>query len=78
MTEIYPAGEPPIAGVTGKALYEEVLQFGHKQAFFEPDLAKIPALVGKLAQPNDIVLILGAGNIARAIPGIIENLEAGK
>lgn len=78
VTEIYPAGEAPIAGVSGKALYEEILQFGHKQAFFEPDLAKVPGLVGKLARPNDIVLVLGAGNIARAIPGIIENLEAGK
>lgn len=78
VTEIYPAGEAPIAGVSGKALYEEILQFGHKQAFFEPDLAKVPGLVGKLAQPNDIVLVLGAGNISRAIPGIIENLEAGK
>jgi len=78
VTEIYPAGEAPIAGVSGKALYEEILQFGHKQAFFEPDLEKVPGLVGKLAQPNDIVLVLGAGTIARAIPGIIENLEAGK
>jgi len=78
VTEIYPAGEAPIAGVSGKALYEEILQFGHKQAFFEPDLEKVPGLVEKLAQPNDIVLVLGAGTIARAIPGIIENLEAGK
>lgn len=78
VTEIYPAGEAPIAGISGKALYEEILQFGHKQAFFEPDLAKVPGLVGKLARPNDIVLVLGAGNINRAIPGIIENLEAGK
>jgi UDP-N-acetylmuramate--alanine ligase len=78
VTEIYAAGETPIAGVSGKALYEEILQFGHKQAFFEPDLEKVPGLVGKLAQPNDIVLVLGAGTIARAIPGIIENLEAGK
>jgi UDP-N-acetylmuramate--alanine ligase len=78
VTEIYPAGEAPIAGVSGKALYEEILQFGYKQAFFEPDLAKVPGLVAKLAQPNDIVLVLGAGTIARAIPGIIENLEAGK
>ncbi|MCJ7643366.1 MAG: UDP-N-acetylmuramate--L-alanine ligase [Candidatus Aminicenantes bacterium] len=78
VTEIYPAGEAPIAGISGKALYEEIIQFGHTQAFFEPDLAKVPGLVGKLARPNDIVLVLGAGNINRAIPGIIEKLEAGK
>ena len=78
VTEVYPAGEAPIPGVSGKAFYEEVLQFGHKQAFFEPDLAKIPGLVRKLVRPNDIVLVLGAGNISCAIPGIIENLEAEK
>ena len=78
VTEIYPAGEAPIAGISGKALYEEILRYGHKEAFFEPDLGKIPGLVGKLALPNDIILVLGAGNITRAIPGIIEKLEAGK
>jgi UDP-N-acetylmuramate--alanine ligase len=77
MTEIYPAGEAPIPGISGKTLYEEILRYGHKEAFFEPDLGKVPGLVGKLALPNDIVLVLGAGNITRAIPGIIEKLEAG-
>ena len=78
VTEIYPAGEAPIPGISGKTLYEEILRYGHKEAFFEPDLGKVPGLVGKLALPNDIVLVLGAGNITRAIPGIIEKLEAGK
>ena len=78
VTEIYPAGEAPIAGISGKTLYEEILRYGHKEAFFEPDLGKVPGLVGKLALPNDIVLVLGAGNITRAIPGIIEKLEAEK
>jgi len=78
VTEIYPAGEAPIAGISGKTLYEEILRYGHKEAFFEPDLGKVPGLVRKLALPNDIVLVLGAGNITRAIPGIIEKLEAEK
>jgi UDP-N-acetylmuramate--alanine ligase len=78
VTEIYPAGEAPIAGISGKALYEEILRYGHKEAYFESDLGKVPGLVGKLALPNDIVLVLGAGNITRAIPGIIEKLEAEK
>jgi UDP-N-acetylmuramate--alanine ligase len=78
VTEIYPAGEAPIPGISGKTLYEEILRYGHKEAFFEPDLGKVPGLVGKLALPNDIVLVLGAGNITRAIPEIIEKLEAEK
>jgi len=78
VTEVYPAGEAPIEGVSGKALYEEIVQFGHKQVRFESDLAKVPALVAKLALPNDIVLVLGAGNINRTIPEIAKRLEAGQ
>ena len=78
VTEVYAAGERPLPGVSGSVLFEEIVQFGHKQAFFEPDLAKVPWLVGKLARPNDIVLVLGAGNITRMIPAIIAGLEGGK
>ena len=76
LTEIYPAGEDPIPGVTGRALYEEVRQFGHKQVHFEPDLKKIGSLLQTFLEPGDIVLVLGAGNVNRTIPDIIENLEA--
>jgi UDP-N-acetylmuramate--alanine ligase len=76
LTEIYPAGEEPIPGVTGRALYEEVRQFGHKQVYFEPDLKKVPAVLKKIVASGDIVLVLGAGNINRTIPEIIAVLEA--
>jgi len=76
LTEIYPAGEDPIPGVTGRALYEEVRHFGHKQVHFEPDLKKIGALLETLLVPGDIVLVLGAGNVNKTIPDIIEKLEA--
>jgi UDP-N-acetylmuramate--alanine ligase len=76
LTEIYPAGEDPIPGVDGRALYEEVRQFGHKQVFFEPDLKKVGAVLQKILAPDDIVLVLGAGNVNRIIPDIIAGLEA--
>jgi UDP-N-acetylmuramate--alanine ligase len=76
LTEIYAAGEEPVPGVNGRALYEEVRQFGHKQVFFEPDLKNVPAVLKKIVLPGDIVLVLGAGNINRTIPGIIAALEA--
>ncbi len=77
LTEVYPAGEEPVPGVTGRALFEEVRQFGHKGARFEPDMRKVPALLRTLLAPNDILLVLGAGNINRIIPDIIASLEAG-
>jgi len=78
VTEIYPAGETPIAGVNGRALYEAVRQFGHKNVHFEPNLKKIPSLVRRLARQGDIVLAQGAGNITRVVPEIIAALEEKK
>ncbi|MBL7082612.1 MAG: UDP-N-acetylmuramate--L-alanine ligase [Candidatus Aminicenantes bacterium] len=76
ITEIYPAGEKPIPGVSGKVLYEEIEQLGHKNVVFEPDMKKIPSAVGKAAQRGDIILVLGAGNINQVIPDCIKILEA--
>ena len=76
LTEVYPAGEDPLPGVSGQVLYDEVSQFGHKDVHFEPDLGKIPGLVAELAQPEDIIMVMGAGNISRIVPDIIAALEA--
>ncbi len=76
ITEIYAAGETPIAGISGQVLYEEIKQLGHKNVHFEPDMKKIAPLVGKIAQPEDIILIMGAGDISQTIPDIVKILEA--
>lgn len=78
LTDIYPAGEKPIKGVTGKALYEEIREFGHKNVIFEKNLEKIPAIIEKIAKPEDMIFVLGAGNISNIIPDIIKRLEGGK
>jgi len=74
-TEIYAAGEKPIAGVSGRVLYQEIKQAGHKNVFFEHNMKNIPPLVGKVAQSGDLILVLGAGNIYKIIPDIIKTLE---
>ena len=74
-TEIYAAGEKPIAGISGRALYQEIKQSGHKNVFFEPNMKNIPSLMGEVAQGRDLILILGAGNIYQIIPEIIKTLE---
>jgi len=76
ITEIYAAGETPIAGISGQVLYEEIKQLGHKNVYFEPDMKKIAPLVGKIAQPEDIILIMGAGDIYKTIPDIVKILES--
>lgn len=74
-TEIYAAGEKSIAGVSGRVLYQEIKQSGHKNVFFEHNMKNIPLLVGKVAQSGDLILVLGAGNIYKIIPDIIKTLE---
>jgi UDP-N-acetylmuramate--alanine ligase len=78
LTEIYPAGETPVKGVTGKVLYEEIREFGHKNVIFEKNQEKIPELVEKAAKPGDMIFVLGAGNISQIIPKIIKRLEGEK
>lgn len=75
VTEIYPAGETPIAGVSGKVLYNEIQQYGHKNIFYEPELKNIPSLLKKLISEKDIVIFMGAGNISGVIPESIKLLE---
>jgi UDP-N-acetylmuramate--alanine ligase len=75
LTEIYAAGEKPIAGVSGRGLFLEIEKSRPKNVFFEPNMKAIPALVGKVAQSRDMILVLGAGNIYQIIPDIIKTLE---
>ncbi len=75
VTEIYPAGESPIPGVSGKILYKELLQFGHKNVIFEPDMKKIAPVTGKVSRSGDMIIVMGAGNISQVIPDLIEILE---
>jgi len=62
LTEIYPAGEDPIPGVSGARLHEAVKACGHRDASF----AERPELAQRLRDrvlPGDLVLTLGAGDI---------------
>ncbi|MCX7974255.1 MAG: UDP-N-acetylmuramate--L-alanine ligase [Candidatus Aminicenantes bacterium] len=75
LTEVYPAGEEPIPGINGQALFEAIREYGHKNVLFEPEMKRIPEIIANLALPEDIILVLGAGNIPRIIPELITRLE---
>ena len=78
ITEIYPAGEEPIEGVNGQVLFEEIQKFGHKNILYEPNLSQLPARLVSLLSANDILLVMGAGNISQIIPEIIKLLQGEK
>ena len=66
IADVYPASEPPIPGVTGQTIVDEMQKEGHEHAFFEPDRKKIALEIGRMLEPGDCVLSLGAGNIHEA------------
>ncbi len=67
VSEIYPAGEPPIEGVTGQKLAEAISAAGHKNAIFTGTLQNGIDAVLREAQPGDAVLAIGAGNVNRSL-----------
>jgi len=67
-TEVYSAGETPIPGVSGRTLFEQIQQHGHNNVRFEPDMNKIPRLLREIAEPNDLILIQGAGTLIGSFP----------
>jgi UDP-N-acetylmuramate--alanine ligase len=63
MTDIYPASEEPIPGVTAEALCESIRQAGHPNAIHCNDFDAIVDRLVKEAKPSDVILTQGAGTI---------------
>jgi UDP-N-acetylmuramate--alanine ligase len=72
VTEIYRAREQPVEGVTGK-LVLEALRPGLR-AGWAPTVEDGAAIVASWARPGDIVLTVGAGDVERAGPLVLEAL----
>jgi UDP-N-acetylmuramate--alanine ligase len=63
LTEIYPAGEDPIPGISAEKVFEGIKEHGHKQVLFIPDRKEIVDRLRSMMKPGDVILILGAGDI---------------
>jgi len=77
ITDIYPAGEDPIPGVTAKALVQEIEKKGGIEVHYVPDRERLVGEIIPLVRPGDIVMTLGAGNIWEVSEGIVEALKKG-
>ena len=67
VTEIYPAREEPVAGVSGRLIVDELARFRPGMRIgWAPALEDAAHLVAGWARPGDTVLTLGAGDVDRA------------
>jgi UDP-N-acetylmuramate--alanine ligase len=70
LTDIYPAGEDPVDGLSGDVLYWALRRRGHLEVSYVPDRSQLVAHVQSAVRVDDMVVVLGAGNIH----GVAEDL----
>jgi UDP-N-acetylmuramate--alanine ligase len=74
VTEIYPAREAPIEGVTGRLVVDAVRAAGGKARFVDDVEALVNALAGALGH-GDVLIAMGAGSIDSAAGAVFERLR---
>lgn len=76
LTDIYPACEKPIEGVTGQKLYNAVVASGQSGAVYEADLEMLVVRLFAEAKPGDLILTMGAGDIYKVADALVRKLRA--
>ncbi len=69
--DVYAAREDPEPGVTGQLVAEAV---PGGRARFVPDRGQVAELVAGMAKPGDVVLTMGAGDVTKLGPQLVEAL----
>ena len=65
VTDVYPAREEPIQGVSGELIVNAAKEFGHKRVEYVADKTRVPEFLMQTKQPGDIIITMGAGDIWR-------------
>ena len=75
ITDIFPAREAPIEGVTGKLIADAVKSSGHKEVHYLPEKEKISDFLIDFATEGDMIITIGAGDIYKIGEEFIQKLE---
>ena len=70
----YAAGEAPIENISAKKYVEAVTAHGHKDAHYLSSFDLLPDIIKERLEPNDIVILMGAGNITLEAARLPEKL----
>jgi len=63
VTDVYPASEVPIPGISGATIADKIATHGHPGVSYQPRLEWVHRDVGNMLGSGDLVMSLGAGNI---------------
>jgi UDP-N-acetylmuramate--alanine ligase len=76
VSDIYPAGERPIEGVTAERLARRIAEHGHHGVRYVAERAEIAGELVRESRAGDVVIALGAGDINRLLPDVRAGLTA--
>jgi UDP-N-acetylmuramate--alanine ligase len=75
VTDVYPAREEPINGVSGAMVSNAARKAGLEHVHYIPNLDDIASHLDQIVQPGDMVITIGAGTIWRYCESYFEHLK---
>ena len=75
MTDIYAASEAPIAGISGNTIVAAINGENHSAAVYVPQRNLLHREIGRIAEPGDLILSLGAGDIHEEATKLVRDLQ---
>jgi len=75
VTDVYPASERPLPGVSGETIVDAVREAGGPEIQSAPTLEEARLLAGSLLREGDLLITLGAGNIHEVATAMGHDLE---
>ena len=72
LMEIYSAGEKPVAGADSRSLCRAIRQRGQVDPIFVEKREEIPQLLENFVEENDLLLVLGAGDVGLVSAGLLQ------
>ncbi|MDP2941348.1 MAG: UDP-N-acetylmuramate--L-alanine ligase [Candidatus Omnitrophota bacterium] len=75
LADIYPASEPPIAGLSSKNLLDKIREYAPEKEVILLPKEQIAGHVLSILKDADLVIILGAGDIVKVSDELVERLK---
>lgn len=74
-TDVYPAREKEIEGVSGALVTEAAKKLGHQNVFYVPDKKNLIEKINEIKNVNDIIITMGAGDITNYCESFVSTLK---
>ncbi len=76
VTEVYAAGEAPIAGADGKAICRAIRTHGRVEPLYLERIEELPSALLRIARDGDVVITMGAGSVGAIAAELPRTLSA--